>query len=104
MSARSRSHRVAPATVVAVVAAVLVRPELWRVAIRQLLRLAEPGWWRRSPFAPIPSADYLHFRLVTAYGGDGSDIPPRSGAADVVAYLRWCRTVDSHAVSRASTW
>lgn len=80
------------AVMVAVVLAVLARPRLWTVALRQIQRLARPGWWRRAPLLPIPPAGYLHFRLVTAYGGDGSPSSPRSAAADVVAYLEWCRS------------
>ncbi len=70
------------------VLALLRRPDLWFTGVRVLLRLAPAGWWRRAPHLPIPSKDYLHFRMVTAYGGDGSG-PARS--EDLVAYLEWCR-------------
>ena len=63
------------------------RPSLWWVAVRQAVVLARPGWWRRPPFLPLPDADYLRFRLVTAYGGDDGAPTPD----DVVTYLRWCR-------------
>ena len=46
-------------------------PSLWATAVRQALRLAAPGWWRRRPFLPLPAPDYLRFRLQTAYGGTG---------------------------------
>ncbi|MCZ7630494.1 MAG: hypothetical protein M5U19_16300 [Microthrixaceae bacterium] len=75
--------------VVRVVVAVLLRPALWAVAVRQALRLASPGWWRRFPPLPVPPSGYLRFRLVTAYGGDGSCTDAEL-ARDVVAYLRWC--------------
>jgi hypothetical protein len=65
--------------------AVAVRPALWGVAVRQILRLAVPGWWRRWPPLPLPDPDYLRFRFQTAFG-DGEP-----EAADVVAYLEWCR-------------
>ncbi|MFM7068841.1 MAG: hypothetical protein ACKOYM_05200 [Actinomycetes bacterium] len=71
-----------------VVAATLSRPSLWGTAVRQSVHLAPRGWWRRPPFLPVPDAGYLHFRMVTAYGGDGSTPPT---AEDVVAYLRWCK-------------
>jgi hypothetical protein len=72
---------------------VVVRhPGLWGTAARQVRRLAAPGWWRRWPFLPVPPADYLRFRLQTAYGGDGSG-PMRPG--DLMAYLRWCRAWDA---------
>ncbi|WP_426572580.1 hypothetical protein [Aquihabitans sp. McL0605] len=66
---------------------VLVRPSLWGVALVQLFRLARPGWWRRSPFLPVPEPEYLRFRLETQYGSDREPAP-----ADVVTYLHWCRS------------
>jgi hypothetical protein len=70
-------------------AVVIVRPGLWAVALGTLRRLARPEWWRRPPFLPVPDAEYWHFRMVTAYGGEG-DARQLSGS-DVVAYLRWCQ-------------
>ena len=70
-----------------VIGAVLRRPRLWPVAIRQLFVLARPGWWGRPPFLPVPPADYLRFRMVTAYG----DAHRRPDPHDVVVYLEWCR-------------
>ena len=67
--------------------AVLVRPTLWLTAVRQVLRLASPGWWHRAPFLPLPDPAYLQFRLETQYGSDHEPEP-----ADVVTYLRWCRS------------
>ncbi|MCB1039073.1 MAG: hypothetical protein R2701_12695 [Acidimicrobiales bacterium] len=68
--------------------AVARHPSLWSTALRQALRLAPAGWWRRRPFLPLPDPAYLRFRLETQYG---SDATPR--ADDVVTYLRWCRGV-----------
>lgn len=73
-----------------VAVAVLVRPALWLVSLRQLRRLVAPGWWRRAPWLPLPPAEYVRFRLVTAYGSDGPD-GPRDLARDLLAYLQWCR-------------
>jgi hypothetical protein len=69
------------------VLAVLARPRLWAVAVRQVLVLAPRGWWRRWPPLPLPYPAYLRFRLLTAYGT--TDHAPEPG--DVVAYLGWCR-------------
>jgi hypothetical protein len=69
------------------IGAVLVRPGLWWVAVRQLFRLARRGWWRRWPLLPLPDADYLAFRLTTQYG-DPDHVPE---ARDVITYLEWCR-------------
>ena len=70
------------------VTAVVVRPSLWPIALRQVAVLARPGWWRRAPFLPVPPPAYLAFRLETMYGGDGH--PPTGH--DVVGYLAWCRS------------
>jgi hypothetical protein len=70
------------------VGAVAGHPSLWTTGMRQALVLAAPGWWRRRPFLPLPSPDYLRFRLETAYGGSGERTPAPD---DMVTYLRWCR-------------
>ena len=82
VSAAAAARRWAPA-----VAAVAVRPALWPTGVRQVLRLAPKGWWRRSPHLPLPDAGYLHFRMQTAYGDPQAAPRP----ADVVTYLHWCR-------------
>ncbi|CAN5679659.1 hypothetical protein BH24ACT2_BH24ACT2_12480 [soil metagenome] len=66
------------------------RPDLWSTAVRQALRLAPSGWWRRWPPLPRPDPTYLRFRMETAYG-DADHAPE---PADVVAYLEWCRRID----------
>ncbi len=63
------------------------RPWLWPTALRQLVRLAPSGWWRRWPPLPRPDPAYLRFRLETAYGDTGRE----PDSADVVTYLTWCR-------------
>ena len=70
----------------AVAMAVLRSPALWPTAARQLRRSARRGWWRRPPFLPLPSADYVRFRLLTQYGEATAPSPD-----DVVRFLRWCR-------------
>ena len=70
-----------------VVTAVLARPWLWPVAVRQGLALAAPGWWRRPPYLPRPDPAYLAFRLETMYGDRARPPVPE----DVVVYLQWCR-------------
>jgi hypothetical protein len=65
----------------------LARPALWSTAVRQVVVLASPGWWRRAPFLPMPDGDYLRFRLVTQYGDPDHQPEPR----DLVTYLHWCR-------------
>lgn len=70
------------------VAAVLRRPSLWWTALVVLVRMVPPGWWRRRPFLPVPDTGYWRFRMVTAYGGDGTAPPDPD---DLVSYLEWCR-------------
>jgi hypothetical protein len=79
------SRRIAPASWLRAFVAVLMRPRLWWVALRQMMRIARPQWWRRAPFLPLPPADYLRFRLETAYGTDAAPAPD-----DLVTYLDWC--------------
>ncbi|HZA78346.1 MAG TPA: hypothetical protein VE623_18355 [Acidimicrobiales bacterium] len=74
-------------------AAVARHPSLWATGVRQALVLAAPGWWRRRPFLPLPTPEYLRFRLQTAYGGEGDRDPDPD---DLVTYLRWCREQRSH--------
>jgi len=75
-------------SLVPVAAAVVRRPDLWPVAVRQWRRTTPAGWWRRRPFLPVPSREYLRFRLLTQYG----DPDARASGADVVNYLAWCRS------------
>lgn len=71
--------------------AMLRRPDLWTTALRSGGGLVPRRWWRRSPFLPLPDQRWLHFRLVTAYGGDGrfdgDTTPMRAG--DLIVWLEW---------------
>ncbi len=71
------------------VAAVARHPVLWPTAIRAYRSLVPDRWWARRPFLPVPDRDWMAFRLVTAYGGDGS--PPASSGTEVLTWLRWLR-------------
>ena len=53
--------------------------------LRVAWRFRRRGWWRRPPFIPLPSRDYVRWRMLTAYG-DEDHVPP---AGDVVRYARW---------------
>lgn len=65
-----------------VVAAVVIRPWLWRSA----LRFVPNGWWHWPP-SLRPPEDYMHFRIVTAYR-DPAYRPPVS---EIIKVLHWCR-------------
>ncbi len=74
-----------------VLLSVFLRPVLWPTAISQMFRLAPTGWYRRPPFLPLPSSQYLDFRLMTQYGGESSTLAQGPLPRDVIHYLRWCR-------------
>ncbi len=76
--------------VLKIVWALARRPILWPTAVRQARRTAAPGWWRRRPFLPVPSGDYLRFRMLTQYG----ETDRQPDVQDVVKYLLWCREWD----------
>lgn len=79
-----------PVVMTRLVVALARRPTLWFTALRQWRRTTPTGWWRRRPFLPIPSGDYMRFRLVTQYGAaDHHAEPP-----DVLNYLAWCKLQD----------
>ncbi|MFW5947591.1 MAG: hypothetical protein ACOCUW_03775, partial [Gemmatimonadota bacterium] len=63
----------------------LVRPRLLVSMLRAAWRFRARGWWRRPPFLPVPPAEYLEWRLQTAYGDDGRE--PTIQELD--RYLRW---------------
>ena len=43
------------------------------------------GWYRSPPFLPLPSRDYLRWRMETAYG-DPEAVPI---ADELERFLRW---------------
>ena len=63
----------------------VVRPALAADLLRVAWRFRRRGWWRRFPFLPVPSREYVRWRMHTAYG-DHDAVPP---ADDVVRYARW---------------
>jgi hypothetical protein len=73
--------------VVALVGAVVRRPDLWWTALGTLRRLAPQSWWQTPPYLPLPDRRLWEFRMVTAYGRPDA-VPDRS---DVISVLEWCR-------------
>ncbi|HZN15536.1 MAG TPA: hypothetical protein VFB78_14800 [Acidimicrobiales bacterium] len=70
------------------VVTVLRHPSLWATGVVQLFALSPRGWWRRFPPLPRPDRQYYRWRLQTQYG----DADHEPVAADVVAYLKWCKS------------
>ncbi|HSJ24643.1 MAG TPA: hypothetical protein VK929_08250 [Longimicrobiales bacterium] len=52
-------------------------------------RFRRRDWYRRAPFLPLPPAEYVEWRLHTAYGTDET-LPP---AGDLRRYLHWSRRI-----------
>ena len=86
-----------PGGALAVAAAVVTRPRLWRAALRQARLLVPPHWWRRRPFLPVPDRGWMAFRMTTAYGDPRADLVPD----DVVAWLEWSSTIRTGTARRA---
>ncbi len=68
--------------------AVLGRPHLWPTALRQARRLAPSGWWRRAPFLPVPTTEYVAMRATIQYG----DAKHSLKSQDLLKYLAWCKS------------
>ena len=60
-------------------------PSLAVDLLRVLWNFRARDWYRRPPFLPLPPAEYVRWRMHTAYG-DHDAVPP---ADDVVRYARW---------------
>jgi hypothetical protein len=67
--------------------AVARRPHLWGIAVREVVRHTPSGWWRRSPWLPVPDTDWVRFRQTTATGNPDAPLDPD----DVVEWLEWAR-------------
>lgn len=63
----------------------VLRPGLARDLLRVAWRFRSRDWYRRFPFLPLPSRDYVRWRMHTAYG-DPATVPPPD---DVIRYARW---------------
>jgi len=50
------------------------------------------GWWKRPPFLPLPPAEYVRWRMYTAYG-DERAVPP---VRDALRFARWRRELLRH--------
>ncbi len=63
----------------------LTNPRTAAALVRVGWRFRARDWYRRFPFLPLPSREYMRWRMYTAYG-DERAVPP---ADDVVRYARW---------------
>ena len=60
-------------------------PAVAGALVRVAWRFRRRHWYRRFPFLPLPAAEYVRWRMHTAYGRDDA-VPP---ADDIVRYARW---------------
>lgn len=63
----------------------LKNPRTAAALVRVGWRFRSRDWYSRFPFLPLPSREYMRWRMYTAYG-DERAVPP---ADDVVRYARW---------------
>jgi len=63
----------------------LRRPRLLPHLLGAAWAFRSRDWYRRPPFLPLPSAQYLRWRMETAYG-DPDAVPPED---ELVAFLEW---------------
>jgi hypothetical protein len=64
-----------------------VRPRLALALIGTAWAFRRRDWARTPPFLPIPSWEYLRWRMYTAYG-DEEAVPPTE---DVIRFAEWRR-------------
>ena len=63
----------------------LRRPGLWPAMLSAAWAFRSRGWYRKPPFLPLPSREYMRWRLETAYG-DPEAVPPRD---EIVRFVTW---------------
>ena len=65
----------------------VLRPRLLVLMVRVGWRFRRRDWYRRWPLLPLPPAEYLAWRMHTAFGDDGK-VPTTK---EVETYLRWAQ-------------
>jgi hypothetical protein len=75
-----------------IIARALARPRLLLLLLATGWRFRRRGWYRRPPFLPLPPADYMRWRMHTAYG-DEHHVP---SAGELEAYVRWTARMRKH--------
>jgi hypothetical protein len=65
----------------------VVNPALARDLLSVAWRFRRRGWISHPPFLPVPSKEYIAWRMYTAFG-DHHAVPT---VHDVIRYARWAR-------------
>lgn len=73
------------ALILALTIRAVVSPRVARALLVVAWRFRARRWFARPPFLPLPSGEYVRWRLYTAYG-DERAVPP---VADVIRYAHW---------------
>lgn len=63
----------------------LRRPGLWPALLSAAWAFRTRRWYRKPPFLPLPSREYMRWRLETAYGNPEA-VPPEE---EIVRFLTW---------------
>lgn len=71
----------------ALAARALVNPRVAWDLVTLVWTMRRRRWYRTAPFLPVPPAEYVRWRLYTAYG-DEHAVPPMR---DVLRFARWRR-------------
>ena len=67
---------------------------LWEL-FRFWLRVTPRNWWKRKPFLPMPTREYMKFRLHTMYG---ENYKPKffELVKDTYHFGKWLRMMRRH--------
>ncbi len=71
----------------ALCARAIVNPRLALDLLALAWAMRRRGWYREAPFLPLPPAEYVRWRMLTAYG-DEDAVP---SVEDVIRVARWRR-------------
>lgn len=64
-----------------------VNPRVAADLVSMAWAMRRRGWYRHAPFLPVPPAEYLRWRMYTAYGEERA-VPT---VAEVLRFARWRR-------------
>ena len=81
-------------TLLRVAGLALRRPGLAVVLLRLAWRFRIRDWYRRPPFLPVPSAEYLGWRMHTAFGQEEYRPEPHE-LERYIEWVRWMRPPNS---------
>jgi hypothetical protein len=65
----------------------MLRPRLALDLLALVWAFRRRRWYRRPPFLPLPPAEYIRWRMYTAYGHEEA-VPP---VDDVIRFATWRR-------------